>query len=209
MNTNQTIPTVDSRGFTLIELMIALFIGLFLVAGVVTMVDFSTRTYRAQERVADAQQDARAALEIMARDIRMAGFSPQSFLSNAGEQPAILTSTADTIRIVADLDLSGAIEVDTEEDITYTLSGGVLSRITQGPSAANPPSPLMSNVSSMTIEYFNYSDGTWSAASTDGTVAVRITLQCQGRDASGGTFQRTLSTTVAVRNLTLRPIGAV
>lgn len=61
-------------GVTLIELMIVLVIAAFLVAGVYSLFITQHRSYAVQDQVAGVQQDARAALDIMARDIRMAGF---------------------------------------------------------------------------------------------------------------------------------------
>jgi prepilin-type N-terminal cleavage/methylation domain-containing protein len=61
-------------GVTLIELMIVLVIAAFLVAGIYSLFITQHRSYAVQDQVAGVQQDARAALNIMARDIRMAGF---------------------------------------------------------------------------------------------------------------------------------------
>lgn len=62
------------KGVTLIELMIVLVIAAILVGGVYTLFATQQRSYFVQDQVAGVQQDARAALTIMARDIRMAGF---------------------------------------------------------------------------------------------------------------------------------------
>jgi prepilin-type N-terminal cleavage/methylation domain-containing protein len=62
-------------GVTLIELMIVLVIAAVLVAGVYSLFITQHRSYAVQDQVAGAQQDARAALNIMARDIRMAGLA--------------------------------------------------------------------------------------------------------------------------------------
>jgi type IV pilus assembly protein PilW len=61
------------EGVTLIELMIVLVIATFLVAGIYSLFITQSRSYSVQDQVAGVQQDARAALNIMARDIRMAG----------------------------------------------------------------------------------------------------------------------------------------
>jgi len=63
----------EDRGVTLIELMIVLVIAAILVGGIYTLFMTQQRSYSVQDQVAGAQQDARAALNIMARDIRMAG----------------------------------------------------------------------------------------------------------------------------------------
>ena len=62
------------KGVTLIELLIVLVIAAFLVAGVYSLFITQHRSYSVQDQVVGVQQDARAALNIMARDIRMAGF---------------------------------------------------------------------------------------------------------------------------------------
>ena len=65
----------ENRGVTLIELMIALVIAAILVAGIYSLFISQQQSYSVQDRVVGIQQDARAALMIMARDIRMGGFS--------------------------------------------------------------------------------------------------------------------------------------
>jgi type IV pilus assembly protein PilW len=62
-----------NRGVTLIELMIVLVIAAVLVAGIYTLFMTQQRSYTVQDQVAGAQQDARVALDVVARDIRMAG----------------------------------------------------------------------------------------------------------------------------------------
>jgi len=62
------------HGVTLIELMIVLVIAAVLVAGIYSLFMTQQRSYSVQDQVSGVQQDARVALDIMARDIRMAGF---------------------------------------------------------------------------------------------------------------------------------------
>jgi len=64
----------DEQGFTLVELMIALVIMTIIVAGgfsVLTMTDRATRT---NDQVVGTQQNARLAMELIARDVKLAGF---------------------------------------------------------------------------------------------------------------------------------------
>jgi prepilin-type N-terminal cleavage/methylation domain-containing protein len=63
----------ENKGVTLIELMIALVISTILVGGTYSIFMSQQRTYVLQDQVVGAQQDGRAALTIMAKDIRMAG----------------------------------------------------------------------------------------------------------------------------------------
>jgi len=64
----------DATGTTLIELIIALVLSSILISGIYGLLISQQRAYSAQDRVVAIQQDARAALTIMTKDIRMAGF---------------------------------------------------------------------------------------------------------------------------------------
>lgn len=64
-----------TAGFTLIELMIAMLLGLIVVAGVVSVFLANQRSYRTNEALADVQDGSRISFELMARDIRDAGLN--------------------------------------------------------------------------------------------------------------------------------------
>ena len=68
-------PRVDS-GFTLIELMVSIAIGLVVLASVATTFTSQTRAYSAQEQINQMEQNLRGALDIMTREIKMAGYRP-------------------------------------------------------------------------------------------------------------------------------------
>lgn len=61
-------------GFSLIELMVALGISLFLIAGIGYVYTGSKQTYRVQDQLSRLQENGRLALEYLARDVRMAGY---------------------------------------------------------------------------------------------------------------------------------------
>lgn len=65
--------TRRQRGLSLVELLVALTISLFLVAGVIQLFIGSKQTYRSYDALSRIQENGRFALEVMARDIRMAG----------------------------------------------------------------------------------------------------------------------------------------
>ncbi len=65
-----------SRGFTLVELMIALVLGLLVIAGVGSVFIANKDAYRTNEALAQAQDAARTSFEFLARDIREAGSNP-------------------------------------------------------------------------------------------------------------------------------------
>src|SRR4051794_19812419 len=63
-----------ARGFTLIELMIAMAIGVATVIAALQMLATSRDAYRVNERIARLQEQARTAFAVIEPDIEMAGF---------------------------------------------------------------------------------------------------------------------------------------
>ncbi|KPJ92751.1 MAG: hypothetical protein AMJ53_08760 [Gammaproteobacteria bacterium SG8_11] len=66
--------TYKQTGMTLVEIMIALTLGLVLTAGVIQLFIASKQTYRMNEAMASVQESGRYALETISRDLRMAGY---------------------------------------------------------------------------------------------------------------------------------------
>lgn len=64
----------DQRGFTLIEMMISLTIGLVLILGAVTIYTGGRQNFQTFENVSRLQDDARFALDVLSPDVRLAGF---------------------------------------------------------------------------------------------------------------------------------------
>ena len=78
MSTHLTInPTLagNERGFSLVELMAAVVITTVIVAAALTTVVSSNRANQVNSQVADTQHNVRVAMDIMSKDIRMAGFN--------------------------------------------------------------------------------------------------------------------------------------
>ena len=75
MNTlNRKVTTRKQSGFALVELLIAMLIGLVLVGGIMQIFSSSRQTHRVHEATARMQESGRMALEVISRDIRMADF---------------------------------------------------------------------------------------------------------------------------------------
>jgi type IV pilus assembly protein PilW len=64
----------SQRGMTLIEILIALVVGLFLIGGIVQLLVNSGQTYRMVDASSRVQENARFALGELSRSLRMAGF---------------------------------------------------------------------------------------------------------------------------------------
>ena len=64
----------SQTGISLIEIMIALLIGAFLLGGVLQIFIGSKQTYRMQENLSRLQENGRLAMDFLVNDIRMAGY---------------------------------------------------------------------------------------------------------------------------------------
>ena len=67
---------MKKNGFTLIELLVALAISSIVMAGMFSVYWTQTKSHRKQQQLVERQQNLRAALYLMERDIRMAGYDP-------------------------------------------------------------------------------------------------------------------------------------
>ena len=129
----------NNKAFTLTELLVAMAISGILMTAIYSTYYSQQKSYVAQEQVSAMQQNLRAAMYIMKREIRMAGYDP----TRSGV-PGIVTANADSINFTMDIhdgvdnDGDGKVDEDdeegngdgdfndTREDITYSLydSGG-------------------------------------------------------------------------------------
>ena len=107
---------IKSRyGFTLVELLIAIAIGGVVMAGICSAYYSQQESYITQDQVSAMQQNLRAGLWFVEREIRMAGYDPTG-AANAG----IVTANPTSIRVTLDLNADGDTD-DSNEDITYAL----------------------------------------------------------------------------------------
>ena len=113
----------NHKGFTLIELLVAMTVGLVVMAGVSMTFRSQQKSYLLQEQMAAMQQNLRAAMYHMEREIRMAGCDPNK---SASAQFATANATSITFR----QDIRGTTEGslpdgdtdDPNENITYYLN---------------------------------------------------------------------------------------
>jgi prepilin-type N-terminal cleavage/methylation domain-containing protein len=77
---------IYQRGLTLVELMVALAVSFILIGAIYRIFISQQRTYAIQDQVAEAQQNARVAMNILMRDLRMAGYGkPEGSVVIKGE----------------------------------------------------------------------------------------------------------------------------
>lgn len=191
----------NDAGFTLMELLVSMAIGLVVIAAVAGTFTAQTRQNNAEEQIAQMQQNVRGALDLMLREIQMAGYKPAGGTFNG-----IQTSTSTTLRIKLDLNSSGVETDDATDDITYAFnnSTGILTRTLNNSGSA---ATLADNLTAFT---FTYSDA--NGASTVTNTAVRkITINMTARTAkpdpsyptNGGYRTYQLSADVTPPNLSL------
>lgn len=101
------------KGLTLIELMIALVLGLLLVAGTIQVFVSNKQTARVTEAHSRIQENARFALEILSRDIRAAGYSGCRTIDNMNIQTVadapVPASMSATTMVTGSNDESGTL----------------------------------------------------------------------------------------------------
>ncbi len=129
-----------ARGFTLVELLIAVSIFLIVLLGIYEMFDTNRQNYVSGTRKVDVQQNARAALDAIAREIRMAGYFPENYPTPPAAPPAplltnpIQVGTAAGLAVYGDLDGSGVSNI-----FLYCLDTTVTPPVVRrGKAAANP-----------------------------------------------------------------------
>lgn len=196
----------QNRGFTMIELMVAFFIGVFVTGMVITVMDLSVRNYRTQERVSDIQQDVRAAMEIIARDVRMAGFNPRR-----GSGATIVEAGKNLLSFQLDSDMDNAVTIDSSESpssrefISYSFDEQdreISCKVNEGNNQ-----PLISNVSNLQFTYFDENGDELDPVNNiaEDIRRVRISVTCGQKDTRGKSFERTLTTNVTIRNRVILP----
>jgi len=110
----------NKNGFTLIELLISLAIASIVMAAVWKSFQSQQESYVAQEQVSAMQQNLRTGLEMMVREIRIAG------LDATGDADAgFMAATVTSVQFTMDLDNSGTVNagapLDPNENIRYAL----------------------------------------------------------------------------------------
>jgi type IV pilus assembly protein PilW len=83
----------SKKGFTLIELMIALLIGGFILAGILQVFVSAKQAYRLQENLSRLQENGRFALDFITKDLRIAGYTGCSKLGTLKVVPPAFAVT--------------------------------------------------------------------------------------------------------------------
>ncbi|MGD2186956.1 MAG: prepilin-type N-terminal cleavage/methylation domain-containing protein [Desulfobacterales bacterium] len=185
-----------ASGFTLVEVLVSLAIMSILFGTVYRSFDIYTRSYTKENVKAGVQQRTRMGIDLLARDIRLAGLDP---LGTAGAR--IIAADTANIQFSADLNYDGDVN-DPFENITYAQNGDLL-RQTSDLGTGFVTDTLLDNVDALAFTYLDATDTPLAAPVGNPqnirTVIVSLTMQRPaGRD---GSISRTYTTRVRCRNL--------
>jgi type IV pilus assembly protein PilW len=205
------------HGMTLIEIMIALIIGAFLIGGVLKIFLNTQQTYRVQENLSRIQENGRFALEFLSRDLRMADYrachtdsSDNTAITGTNNATATPPDTGtDTITIKWKKNACGASTATSTR--LFRINNATLQRDANDGSGFQS---LIENIEDMQILYGvdtdadktpNYYVDADNVADWSQVISVQIALSARSNDAnlvtSGDTrLHRTFNTTVVLRN---------
>ena len=176
----------SQRGFSMVETLVTAAIFSLVMASVLTMVSDTYRTYTNEKANSDVMWQGRAAMDLMVRELRLAGYPPKNaYAAGAGVTSSnsnlvaatFLTATATQIVIEADLDDNGVVE-----RVEYRLNGSTLERSAVAKNSnGSVPAPqyetVAANVNNGITALFTYTTDSLSTLAAPGNVnSVRIAL---------------------------------
>jgi type IV pilus assembly protein PilW len=198
-------PKNKESGFTLVELLISMTISLIILAALSSTFLMQRKIYDVQEQIVEMVQTARAAMDMMTREIRMAGYDP----TGAGFDG--ITYDADQLEIKADMyetNNTGNPDGDTDdsnEHIKYTMDSDYPFEIRRNTGGGRQEFAL--NIQSFTFEYL---DSAGNATTTTADIRqIRITIKARTSkadadySANNGYRTHTLTSLITPRNLGL------
>jgi prepilin-type N-terminal cleavage/methylation domain-containing protein len=203
----------NTKGMTLIELLVAMIICAMVVAGIYRVFIAQSRAYTVQDQVVEVQQSVRSAMEILLRDLRMTGFNYDN--SPITITTPIATPLSDNLITVSYEYYDKTTAQNQKHTVAYWRDGNsnLIRQLTIN-DAAGPQETLLGNVEELNFTYGvdSNEDGAldnWLSASGVGTskvVAVRVVLTARPTQVSPdvqAVSPRTLVSMVTLRNLCL------
>ena len=165
------IPSPLQRGLSLVELLVAMAVGLLLTAGVLTIYVNSGQTYRVQDNLSRLQENGRFALILVGNALRMTGFKTDPAKPHTNVFPTGAVSTTDPTANPDTITVSfqGASDGTTRDCLGNTVAASVTSANTffiagneLKCTSSGLTQPLIENVEDMQITYGIDSDGSHS-----------------------------------------------
>jgi prepilin-type N-terminal cleavage/methylation domain-containing protein len=191
-----------NKGFSLIELLIAMAVTLILMGLVTTLFGAAMGTRTRESRKTDALTSARAALSAISREVANSGYGLTTNGVVTGD------SGANKIHFRANLYNDDYTTDSVGEDVTYFFDSATKSIVRYDPHATPTTSVIVNRISNVTFSYFDYvgssSTTTESSTATNNTGRVRITVTVELEEVQGQIKDQTVtfSTDVTLRNST-------
>ena len=152
MTKQQTTPCRrNQRGFSIVELMIAMLLGLLLMAGVLQLFSSNKTTFMGMEGIAEIQNGARAGIERMKSRIRMSGYmgcsnanvlNPNNITTGIAQTPfapnVMVTGVDNDAAVNAVIDGTDSINVISASAANTRLNASMASRSSDLVIVSNP-----------------------------------------------------------------------
>lgn len=177
----------EAAGFTLVELLVSMAISLVVFAAVAKTFTVQTRQNSAEEQIAQMQQNVRAALDLMVREIQMAKYNPLGSAFPTGTYG--VTYSATQLQIQADMNGSGALSTSTcdpadsasMENIIYAWDSANL-RITRRCGSSGTAELLADNITAFNFGYYDTNGSAVSSSANSGNIR-KVTINITARTA--------------------------
>ena len=171
----------SSRGYSLVDLLVALAVGGGMLAAAVTLLHLGLRAGVWGAARVEAQQAARYALERMASELREAGYDPTA----AGIAPVVVAEPA---RVAFQRDFNGNGVVDpTSERVTYRLRAG---ESTLRRDAGGGAQPVINGVRALRLTYLDRE----GVETTDPNAVIAVRVRLEVGDGGAGVLMETQAT---------------
>ena len=146
-------PIFNKRGVSLIELMIALAFCGIVIGSIYRVFISHTRIYAVQDEVVEVQQSIRGAMEILLRDLRMAGFQTSTFGSGLITSGAIIVDPNNNSHITVNYEYMGGA-APTVYTVDYIVDNqGNLNRTLTPAGSPAVKETILENVKTLTFTY--------------------------------------------------------
>jgi prepilin-type N-terminal cleavage/methylation domain-containing protein len=175
------------RGFTLLELLIVLLVFTFIVGGILNVLGKSQSRYQFEQDVAEMQQTGRNCIDIMEREIRLAGFPKASYYdsnlnwtaSNSNRvAQGFISIGASSMTFETDVDEDGIVDVVqySYDSTAATLRRSAVDKPSGGGTPTASPQILANNVTAVSFTYLDSAGSTTTDPASVQRVQISFNL---------------------------------